>query len=242
VVGDAALPETGLTAKTLLTDLPSGQDLFYRVTFQDLSDLATFSEPALGRFKTVPTDARDVTFLSTGDTAGQGWGINPDWGGMRLYDVMRRTNPDFFIHSGDMIYADGPLKSEEKLPDGSIWRNLVTEAKSKVAETVDEYRGNYAYNLLDENVRGLNAEVAQYVQWDDHEGRNNWYHEQILSDDRYTVKSVALLAARARRAMFEYTPIGTYPGQTPRVYRVVNRGPRLDVFMLDMRQYRGANG
>jgi alkaline phosphatase D len=155
---------------------------------------------------------------------------------------MRRTNPDFFVHSGDMIYADGPLRAEETLPDGTVWRNIVTEAKSKVAETIDEYRGNYAYNLMDENVRGFNAEVAQYVQWDDHEVTNNWFHERILTDPRYTEKSVALLAARARRAMFEYTPIGWYPGETPRVYRVMNRGPHLDLFMLDMRQYRGPNG
>jgi alkaline phosphatase D len=242
IVGDAALPESGLTAKTVLSELPAGQDIFYRVSFQDLTDLTTLSQPVIGRFKTVPTDARDVTFAWTGDTCGQGWGINPDWGGMRLDEVLRRSNPDFFVHSGDMIYADGPLKAEEPLPDGTVWKNIVTEAKSKVAETIDEYRGNYAYNLLDENVRNFNAEVAQYVQWDDHEVTNNWYHERVLTDPRYTEKNVALLAARARRAMLEYTPIGWYPGETPRVYRLMNRGPLLDLFMLDMRQYRGPNG
>ena len=79
---------------------------------------------------------------------------------------------------------------------------------------------------MDDNVRGFNAEVAQYVQWDDHETRNNWYHEQVIQgDNRYSVKNVALLAARARQAMYEYTPIGVYPGNQPRVYRVMNRVP-----------------
>ena len=59
-----------------------------------------------------------------------------------------------------------------------MWRNLVTEEKSKVAETLDEFRGNYRYNLLDEHVRRFNAEVPQYVQWDDHEVTNNWFHER----------------------------------------------------------------
>ena len=36
------------------------------------------------------------------------------------------------------------------LDDGTLWRNLVTPAKSKVAETLDEFRGNYLYNLLDD--------------------------------------------------------------------------------------------
>ena len=71
---------------------------------------------------------------------------------MRTYATMRKNRPDFFIHSGDTIYADGPIPAEVKLPDGKIWKNLVTEEKSKPAETLAEFRGNYKYNLLDENV------------------------------------------------------------------------------------------
>src|SRR3712207_7018803 len=51
------------------------------------------------------------------------------------------------------VYADNPLKETVELPDGRIWRNVVTEAKSAVAQTLDEYRGQYAYNLMDENYR-----------------------------------------------------------------------------------------
>ncbi|HEU4367351.1 MAG TPA: PhoD-like phosphatase N-terminal domain-containing protein [Methylomirabilota bacterium] len=62
VVGPAALPETGHAAQVVLTDLPAGQDVFYRVTFQDLGDLRSTSIPLEGRLKTAPADARDVTF------------------------------------------------------------------------------------------------------------------------------------------------------------------------------------
>ena len=51
------------------------------------------------------------------------------------------------------------LQPEVKLDDGSMWKNVVTEAKSKVAQTLDDYRGNYKYNLLDEHMRRFNAEV-----------------------------------------------------------------------------------
>jgi alkaline phosphatase D len=242
LVGSAALPETGYTAKTVLTDLPAGQEIFYRVSFRDLGDLRTVSEPAAGRLRTAPADARDITFVWSGDTAGQGWGINPEWGGMKLYEVMRRLDPDFFIHSGDMIYADNPLKPEVELPGGGVWKNVVIPEKTKVAETLDEFRGNYRYNLMDEHVRGFNAQVAQYVQWDDHEVTNNWFPERVLEDDRYRVKSASLLAARAKRAMFEFTPLAAHPDEPDRVYRVFHRGPLLDVFRLDMRSYRGPNG
>ena len=242
VVGPAALPETGHAAQVVLTDLPAGQDVFYRVTFQDLGDLRTLSVPVTGRFKTVPADGRDVTFAWSGDTAGQGWGINAEWGGMKIYEAMRRLEPDFFVDSGDMIYADNPIPAEVALPGGGIWRNVVTVEKAKVAETLEEFRGNYRYNMLDEHVRRFNAGVAQYVQWDDHEVTNNWFHERILDDPRYTEKRVALLAARARRAMAEFTPLRPHPVESERVYRLARRGPLLDVFMLDMRSYRGPNG
>ena len=241
VVGPAALPETGFTAQAVLTGLPAGQDIFYRVSFQDLGDLKSVSAPVAGRFKTPPSDGRDVTFVWSGDTAGQGWGINLEWGGMKIYETMRRLEPDFFVHSGDMIYADGPIQAEVALPGGGTWRNVVTPEKSKVAETLDEFRGSYRYNLKDEPLRRFNAAVAQYVQWDDHEVTNNWFHARILEDPRYTEKRVALLAARAKRAMFEYTPLRPNPVESERVYRLIPRGPLLDLFMLDMRSYRGAN-
>jgi alkaline phosphatase D len=242
VVGPAVLPETGYAGQVVLSDLPAGQDVFYRVTFQDLGDLKSTSVPVVGRCKTVPADGRDVSFTWSGDTAGQGWGINLEWGGMKIYETMRRLQPDFFVHSGDMIYADNPIVAEVPLAAGGVWRNVVTPEKAKVAETLDEFRGNYRYNMLDEHVRRFNAEVPQYVQWDDHEVTNNWFHERILEDPRYTEKRAALLAARAKRAMFEFTPLRPNPVEPERVYRLVRRGPLLDVFMLDMRSYRGPNG
>jgi alkaline phosphatase D len=51
-----------------------------------------------------------------------------------------------------------------------IWRNIVSEEKSVVAHSLDEFRGNYKYNLLDHNLRAFNAEVPMLAQWDDHDG------------------------------------------------------------------------
>ena len=65
----------------------------------------------------------------------KGSGTNPEFGGMRLYETMARHNPDLFIHSGDMIYADVPLQPEVTLDDGTAWKNLVTPAKSRAIPT-----------------------------------------------------------------------------------------------------------
>jgi alkaline phosphatase D len=137
-----ALPETDFTAKALLEGLPAGQDIFYRIRFQDHSFPDALSEPQVGRFRTAPSERRSISFLWSGDTAGGGWGIDESRGGMRTYSTMLRSQPDFFIHSGDHIYADCPVRAEQKLPNGELWKNLVTEEKSKVAQTLAEFRGN----------------------------------------------------------------------------------------------------
>ena len=242
IIGPAALETSDYTARINLIDLPADRQIFYRVSFQNLADPNIYSAPVTGSFRTPPNSKRDIFFAWSGDTAGQGWGINSEWGGMKIYETIRQLKPDFFIHSGDYIYADSPIKSEVKLDDGSIWKNITTEEKSKVAETLTEFRGNYIYNLLDNNIRRFNAEVPQLVQWDDHETTNNWYPgEMLISDDRYKVKSSSLLAARGKQAFMEYTPMRFDANDPERIYRSFNYGPSLEIFMLDMRSYRGLN-
>jgi alkaline phosphatase D len=235
------LPENDYVAKLLAEDLPAGQDIFYRVTFSDLTDVNAVSEPASGRFRTAPADLRDVSFTWSGDTAGQGWGIDESRGGMKAYATMLNHRPDFFIHCGDTVYADGPLAAEVDLPDGSKWKNLMIDEKAKVAETLAEFRGQYKYNLLDKNVLAFNAQVPTLAQWDDHEVTNNWSDSKILGDG-YTEKNVRLLTARAARAFQEFMPIAPVASEQDRVYRKVSYGPLLDVFFIDMRRYRGPNG
>ena len=203
VPGETALEANGLTARLDLEGLPPGQRIVYRVLFQDLRDPRAWSLPVAGSFRTPPAGAADVRLAFSADTCGQGWGIDEARGGLATYESMRGAGPDLFVHLGDTIYADNPLPAEVVLDDGGLWRNLVTPAKAKVAETLDEFRGNHLYNRLDAHVRRFESEVSQVVLWDDHEVLNNWYPGEVLEDPRYTERSVDLLAARARRAFLE---------------------------------------
>ena len=239
--GPTALPASDFTTKLDITGLDGVDTLHYRLRFAALGDHDALSEPTTGHLRLAPRQSRDVRFVWSGDTVGQGWGINPDFGGMRLYETMRQAQPDFFIHSGDTIYADGPLEERVELEDGEIWRNLVTPAKAKVAETLDEYRGQFSYNLLDDNLRRFNAEVPMLAQWDDHETLNNWYPGEIIDDPRYTETNASLLNARARRAFMEYMPVRQWPDSPERLYRRFPYGPDLEIFRLDMRTHRGTN-
>jgi alkaline phosphatase D len=254
LLGPHALETTDFTARQSLEGLESGSDVFVRVTFQSLTNDRAISEPVLGRFVVPPEAWRDdrrvrrrpgfdLRFLWGGDTAGQGWGINTAFGGMKIYEAMRQRRPHFFIHSGDTIYADGPIAETVKAENGQVWTNIVTPEVSKVAETLDEFRGRYRYNLLDENVRRFNAEVPQIWQWDDHEVTNNWSDAKDLSSDgRYTQKNLPLLIARATRAFLEYAAMRPFTlHESQRVYRSYSYGPLVELFVLDMRSYRGPN-
>ncbi|MPV85818.1 alkaline phosphatase D family protein [Ostreibacterium oceani] len=242
VSGPFALSKNDFTTKKEISDLPLGKKVYVKVWYEGLTNDRAKSNVVTGEFDTLD-DQTNIRFVWGGDTAGQGYGINEEFGGMKIYDAMRRTEPHFFIHSGDIIYADGPIALEKEAEEGKTWTNLVAHGVDKVAESLDEFRGRYQYNLMDKNVQAFNAEVPQIWQWDDHEVVNNWSDAKDLSNDtRYQVKDVPLLTARAAAAFHEYSPKRpNSSGEPSRVYRKISYGPLLDVFVIDMRSYRGPN-
>lgn len=162
---------------------------------------------------------------------------------MKIFEAMRQVKPQFYIQSGDSVYSDGPILDSVLAENGQKWNNLVTPEVSKVAETLNEFRGRYKYNLMDKNLRAFNAEVPQIWQWDDHEVVNNWSDSKDLSADaRYTIKDIPTLIAHATKAFHEYAPLRPHDiEESERVYRKISYGKLLDVFVLDMRSYRGPN-
>ncbi|GAA1486248.1 alkaline phosphatase D family protein [Brachybacterium fresconis] len=246
--GPWATAETDFTARISANGLPAGTAFETELFFED--EHGGRSEVGTGRFSTAPGKRSDgaQSFVWTADTAGQGYGINPDVGGMFGYETMRALAPDFFLHAGDTIYADGPIAETLEEPDGAVWRNVVTDEVTKVAETLQEFRGRHRYNLLDDNIRAMYAEVPVIATWDDHETTNNWWSGEVLTDEQYTVRDVDTLAARGRRAWQEYQPIADERAMSQgsgfepeRIYRRIERGPDLDVFVLDMRTHKGEN-
>src|SRR5690349_6741173 len=88
--GPAALETSDFTARIDLTDLPADQDIFVRASFENLDAEHVRSEPVTGHFRTPPAKRRDIRFLWSGDTCGQGWGIDLAFGGMKIYEAMRQ--------------------------------------------------------------------------------------------------------------------------------------------------------
>jgi len=233
IVGPVVGPTTDHTGWVELRGLPIGQTIAYRVRFEREAARGT-SPWVTGRFALPHADK--LRFAWTGDTCGQGFGRNPEWGGLRGYAAIRAAEPAFLLHSGDLIYADNPILAQQALADGRIWRNITNERVGRVAEELDDFRARFAYNYEDEHVRALAAEVPILASWDDHETHNNWWPGQQLEDDRYTLRDASTLAARALRALREWTPIAG-----PTIQRVIHYGPLLDVIVVDLRAFRTPN-
>lgn len=243
VQGPFTTADVDLVAKVALDGLPASTRIHYRARFE----AERASEWITGSLATPPVvdrgaNADDVVFAWSADTNGQGWGIDPARGGMPAFTALLDRAPHFFVSCGDAIYADGPIPAEIALPDGTTWKNLVTPAKSHVAETLDDFRGAHLYPRHSAEVRALTARVPSFSIWDDHEVSNNWFPGEVIADAARagrTERGIDVLAARARRAMLEHTPTLLDPSRP--LHRSVRWGPHLELFLLDGRTSRTAN-
>lgn len=240
-------PRVDLTARHHLTGLAPGRAYEVDVWFE--TPEGERSAPHLVEFSTAPVHTAAQSLVWSGDTCGQGWGIDTARGGLTSYRAVLDLRPDLFVHVGDTIYADEPMTSTVHLDDGTTWVNDLTEDVLVVAQTLGQFRGRHRYPLRDANVRAFHAAVPTVSMWDDHETCNNWYPGEMIGDDRYTERRADVLARRGLRAWQEYQPVplsrpvdGDGDGfATNRMYRRIPRGRHLDVICLDMRSWRGPN-
>ncbi|MCB1935915.1 MAG: alkaline phosphatase D family protein [Nitrosomonas sp.] len=244
--------ESDYTGSLIFRGLKPGTQYYYQAFCKPLAkNSGTAVEGKIAIFKTASDSEKTdpVRFVWVADLGGQGWGRNPDLsithvdgeiiqGGYVIFDSISKLNPDFALFQGDMIYADGPIPPSKEIPadvGGGTWIN--NPSKDFVAITLDDFRANWKYNLGDEKMTHFLAKTPIYVQWDDHEVSNNWYPGEIMPDGApYFGISADVLAANARQALLEYNPI-----EGSELYRQMQHGRHMELFLLDERSYRDAN-
>jgi alkaline phosphatase D len=131
---------------------------------------------------------------------------------------MRGFRPDFFVFVGDTIYADSRCDRPGDVPGGDV-----------LAATLAGFRDKHRYNRADAAVQRFLRGASVYAIWDDHEVRND-----------FSGPTEPLMPA-GRRAFVEYWPLMPPPEEPGRLYRRVRWGGRLELFILDTRQYRSPN-
>lgn len=93
------------------------------------------------------------------------------------------------------------------------------------AHQLAQFRDKYIANRKDEPTQRLLAETSLLVVWDDHEVADNY-------------RAASPLAPVGRRAFMDYWPVRQDPSDSQRIYRSVRWGSAVELFILDVRQYR----
>jgi alkaline phosphatase D len=214
--------QTDFTAHVLADGLTPGTRYRYVVLTgkpDDPDHALHASSGSEGHFTTAPADdrAQPVTFLWSGDLGGQQQCRRaPD--GYKIFEQVLRVQPDFAVILGDTIYADDTCPAPPNVPGSEF-----------TASTLDEYRRKHRYQREDAPLKRLLASVPVYAVWDDHEVRNN-----------FSGPSEPLMPM-GHQAFTEYWPIVRRPDDPGRLYRSVQWGSDVEVFLLDTRQYRSSN-
>lgn len=223
----------------------------YRVWFETLAGAGEHvhrGESASGSFRTAPprAAARPVTFVWSADVGGHGW-CRDVARGYAIFDAIRAVAPDFFLASGDMIYADATCPEEG--PEGR--RNVPGDFADVADSTVDWtdapamraiFNRHWRYNRADPSLQAFLREVPMISQWDDHEVVNdfggNWTHWNAHTAAR---AGYPTLVDAGRQAFFNWSPIARNDEEPGRIYRAFSWGRDLDLFVLDARSYRSRN-
>jgi alkaline phosphatase D len=163
---------------------------------------------ASGRLKTTPAPATTQPFRVgwTGDS-------NAFFRPFTVLDPLRLLNTDAWFFIGDTIYGDDP------------------RADGVNAQTKPEYFAKYRENHADGPLRHMMESTGTYVQWDDHEVRN---------DFAGAVPAFAMRMAAGNEAFRKYSPFRDDTGDATRLYRSFKYGTLAEFFILDLRQYRTA--
>lgn len=145
---DVALDENGF-AHVLVEGLQSHSA--YRYVFVRMRDGVRVARGPMGHCKTAhdPNSLEPVIFGGTSCTSAQ---IGGDFPTMRRAALCGEL--DFFVHSGDHVYADEAI-------------------------TLEQYRAVYERTFARSGLRALHESVAMFVSWDDHEVVNNWDGETV---------------------------------------------------------------
>jgi len=189
--------------------------------------------PVTGRFVTAPpaNEATAVRFAWGGDLGGQN--VCRDAArGYFVFDAIAAQRPDFFVALGDMIYADDPCR-----PVG-LYGNPQIPGPPSPAGDLATFRAYWRYNRADAAFQRFLATVPTYAVWDDHEVANDVgpHHDSgRFTDGRH-------LLPLGLTAFLDYNPLRPVAGADNRLYRRVRWGRNLELFLLDTRQYRDANG
>ncbi|WP_066307481.1 glycerophosphodiester phosphodiesterase family protein [Bacillus sp. FJAT-29814] len=200
----AAEIKNDFTVKVEVNGLKPDTKYYYR------AHAVSSKHTVTGSFKTAPAEnsLKPLTMVWGGDTGGHGE-IPP----YKSFEAMSALNPDFFLYSGDTIYADSPTPAVPNPP----------------SQKVEDFWAKYKEIRTDKGFRSLLQKTATFATWDDHE---------VIND--FSGPSEPLTPT-GLRAFKNYWPISNQRSDADKLYHKYSWGNTMDMMMLNNRGYRSPN-
>ncbi|MGL4399670.1 MAG: alkaline phosphatase D family protein [Luteolibacter sp.] len=220
---------TDHTVKIDVCNLCPATDYFYRFMVRGVKS-------PVGRMRTAPAAVASPSSVRFGLVSCS----NFEAGYFTAYrHLAQRDDLDFILHVGDYIYE---YANGEYGPEGFAGTVRAHDPAEEIISLAD-YRRRHACYKADADLRQLHARHPFITTWDDHETANNAWRDGAENHTEGTEGAWAERKAAGIKAYFEWMPIRTTPttgeiGEVQPVYRKFSFGSLVDLFMLDLRQYR----
>lgn len=222
-------------------EVDAGRDFTGRIAFTGLAADTAYEYRAwcgsdaggarAGRFRTPPPAdvGRPLRIAWSGDLGGQN--VCRDAArGYPIFDVLAARAPDVFIALGDMIYGDDTCAARGRYGNEQV-------AGPPPARDREGYWAHWRYNRADPAHQTLLATTSMVPIWDDHEILNDAGPQRDSPSDAPELR----LLSPALAAFFDYQPLIPPAGDPTRLYRRLRWGKHVELFVLDLRQYRDPN-
>lgn len=215
---ERAIAERDFTARIAIGALEPDTTYFYEAWCGGEPGMV-----ARGSFATPPAAARaaPLRFAWGGDLGGQNV-CRDTRHGYLVFDTIRSVAPSFFVALGDYIYADDECK-----PVGRYGNHQIAGPPAPATKR-PMFWEHWKYNRADPAFQRLLAVTPIYPVWDDHEIAND-------------AASSSPELEPALQAFLDYQPLLPSSEAPTRLYRSARWGKHLELFFLDLRQYRDSN-
>ena len=242
-------PERDFTARVILTELLPDTEYRYRWSAAEQGP----DNIKNGRFTTAPSanTEKPVRFAWSGDLMGKNV-CRDAVSGFPIIPFLAIEKIDFLVLAGNSIHAQSDCL------ESGHYGNIQIDHSIGVQSTVSDFWSQWKYVRMDQGVQGLLASAPYYSTWNDHEvragfGPQNDHIMRTVSINKEAkdeggkalpnqVASGPALMPLGLQAYLDYTPFVPADETPKRLYRSVKRGKLLEMFILDVRQYRDPAG
>ena len=139
--------------------------------------------------------------------------------------IVERDDIDAVIHLGDYLYEYAAVVGID---------GRTPEPENEII-SLSDYRTRHSHYKLDQDLRNMHQQYPMISVWDDHESANNSWTGGAQNHNESTEGLWTNRKASSKQAYFEWMPVRENSLDSLRLYRKINYGDLMTLYMCDTR-------